>query len=531
MIFLLLFLILLPGCREMTDRKPIANKIMSEKDIHKLLEQVDQKQRPPLPRKQFKKKKPLYHKNFYKKVSASITEQTPLKDFLTELARKNGINLSMAVNIEKKVVYTAHQKTFIEIIYDLADLLDLRYTVRGQNIKIQNDAPYTKTYNVQFLNLSRESDNKIATATDIFSSSPHGKKAVLDNGSNTTVKMKGKNNFWEELEHNLKILLSGSKGTKYSFHKQGGVVSVLGTFKDHKLVGRYLSKLKKVTTAQVLIEAKIVEVNLSDQFKSGIDWEKVGTHNDLRLQAPFGQAIDEGTSDLITLGGAGSTFKGLLKVLEKFGSSRTLSSPRLTVMNNQNAVLKVAKNEVYFRVHYDKHYSSRVDRETVSVSSDIQTIPLGLIMTVQPSINLDTNEVVLYLRPSISKLSKTVDDPAVAIAFNAASNNNDTAAKLPPSKIPVVEVREIDSVLQLSDGETAVLGGLMKNVSHSEQNKIPGLGDMIFVKNAFSSQSEGDEVVELVILLKVRILQKNDETVTGADRRLLDDYMADPRRF
>ncbi|MFN9938981.1 MAG: type II and III secretion system protein, partial [bacterium] len=148
--------------------------------------------------------------------------------------------------------------------------------------------------------------------------------------------------------------------------------------------------------------------------------------------------------------------------LQEFGFVRTLSSPRITVMNNQTAILKVAQNKVYFRLNYDKIYNSLNNRENTTVSSDIQTVPIGLIMLVQPSIDLNTGEILLFLRPSISRLTKTVSDPAIDIAFNSSINIDSNKLTSPTqSMIPVVEVREIDSVLRLHNKEMAILGGLM----------------------------------------------------------------------
>ena len=124
---------------------------------------------------------------------------------------------------------------------------------------------------MQFLNISRSSENRISIATDVFadSSNPSGKNAQ-DNGSNSAVKIAGNNDFWTELESNLKIILSHASNSTtgpttpgtYSLHRQGGIVSVCGTSKHHQLVKNYLNVLRKTASSQVLIEAKIIEVVL-----------------------------------------------------------------------------------------------------------------------------------------------------------------------------------------------------------------------------------------------------------------------------
>ena len=171
-------------------------------------------------------------------------------------------------------------------------------------------------------------------------------------------------------------------------------------------------------------------------------------------------------------------------------------------MNNQTAILKVAQNQVYFRLRYDKQYNTAVQRESVTVSSDIQTVPIGFVMSVQPSIDLETGEIILFLRPTISRLNQSVRDPAVDIIKNSliAENGSSPSSSSSPSLIPVVEVREIDSILRVKDGGVAILGGLMEVRSIEDTNKIPIIGDIEFVRELFSSQTSGDQVVELVIL-------------------------------
>lgn len=231
-------------------------------------------------------------------------------------------------------------------------------------------------------------------------------------------------------------------------------------------------------------------------------------------------------TDVLTLGLRGKSFSGLLKAIEEFGVSRTLSSPRLTVLNNQTAILKVAQNQVYFRLNYDKQLNLSVDRESINVSSDIQTVPIGLVMAVHPSIDPYTGDIILSLRPTISRLTHSISDPAVEIAFANARSPSSVRPK--PSLVPVVEVREIDSVLRLHSGEIAVLGGLMEARASNGTTKLPIAGDLPIVGQLFSAAADGDEVIELVILLRASIID-GAPLPDAADQRLYQDYVEDPR--
>lgn len=538
--FLFLFLgcIGLASCRIASD----SDLDVLDRSHIQLLKRAPKSGHPPP--KTFPKKKrdrlSLFPPIMNKRVSVRLTEEIPLKDALIELARQAEINLQLDPKISERIVFLASKRPFIEIIRDICDLADLRYKILGNSIRVEVDTPYPANYSVQFLNLARTSENRISIGTDVFSSLKDSKSSA-DNGSNSAIVGKGNNDFWTELDGNLKTILAtetskngdNTKLSSYSLHRQGGLVSVYGTARQHQLIADYLKNLREVVSTQVLIEAKVIEVSLKDQYKSGINWQKL-VGGAFRLDMGLGELAQRGrfldpTSaqmDMLSIGLQRKTFSGLLKEIEEFGASRTLSSPRLTVMNNQTAILKVAQNQVYFRLNYDKQLNLAVNRESINVSSDIQTVPIGLVMSVQPSIDHDTGDIILSLRPTISRLTHSVSDPAVDIAFANARSQSTIQPK--PSLIPVVEVREIDSILRLQSGEIAVLGGLMETRTTHGTAKPPFVGDLPLVNQLFGASANGDEIVELVILLRASIME-DAPPPDAADQRLYEDYSEDPR--
>lgn len=396
----------------------------------------------------------------------------------------------------------------------------------------------SQNYNIQSLNIERQSQNRISTATDVFNSmSVASSKVGGDNSSNSEVKVLAKNSFWDEFESSLKTILTThhEDKTHYAIHRQAGLVSIHANQQQHDLVEDYIEKLKLITNRQVLIEAKIVEVNLKDNFKSGIDWMMLNNagkgfnlnagFEGLSKKAPFGDTHFS-NKEGVTIGGVGNKFSGILNILEEFGISRTLSSPRLTVMNNQVAILKVAQNKVYFKLNYDKQFSTNNNFQNFSLSSDIQTVPIGLVMSVQPSIDDETGDIVLCLRPTISKLATTEADPAVDIALaNAGQPQNNNPITSKQSLIPVVDVKEIDSVLRVRSGEIAMLGGLMEVKTTSDRSGIPGFKAVPFL----AGENETGEVVELVILLKATIVDQ--PPIHKVDHRLMNEYVTDTRKM
>jgi MSHA biogenesis protein MshL len=323
----------------------------------------------------------------------------------------------------------------------------------------------------------------------------------------------------------------------YSFNKQAGVVSIYGNSKQHKNVKSYLDQVHRAITSQVLIEAKVIEVTLADQFSSGINWRTFLGGN-LQLAAPFGvtaavkgvdkatlpltgppfNAWNTATTDALTVGYLNNTagFGALLEFIKEFGTVRTLSSPRLTVMNNQTAVLKVAENQAYFTLTVSSTTSST--GTTTTYSSTLHTVPIGLVMTVQPSINNDSEQITLGLRPTISRKTGTVSDPAVALQNVAGVT----------STVPVVEVREMDSVITIPNGHVVVMGGLMQERNTKSELGLPGLMDLPLIGHAFKAQADEIKLTELVVLLKATMVNAED-SIAKADRDLYHKFMTDPR--
>lgn len=481
------------------------------------------------------KKKQSIPDNMKQKISISISDTLPLKQALIALSEQAKIGLQLDPSIQSSLVFSAQNRPFIDIIHDICELADLRYQVVEGGIRIEHDTPYPQNYNVHFLNMSRSSNAQVSIATDVFSNAKEAQSG-LDNGSNSSINAKSDNDFWEEVTGNLETILANEEDSSFTIHRQGGIISVRATSHHHQLIEQYLENLKRSISTQVLIEAKVIEVNLKDEFKAGINWQKLAG-GIFRVNAPLGTIAQQGAhldpahnhQQILSFGVRTHDFSSIIQAIEQFGSCQTLSSPRLTVLNNQQAILKVAQNQVYFRLKYDKEYNLNIDRESVNISSDIQTVPIGLVMAVQPSIDHETGKIILSLRPTISRLNRSVSDPAVDIAL---ANSKDQSAPHTPSLIPVVEVKEIDSILEISSGdEIAVLGGLMESRNTIENTKIPIAGDIPFLGSLlFTAQSEVNEVVELVIIMKATILERG-KSLNVADQRLVDKYTSDPRPF
>lgn len=474
--------------------------------------------------------------NFYKKVSCAVTADTDVSSVLIELAKQAGVCIGICPDVKANASLVADNKPFISVVNDICDMCKLRYSISGNSIKIENDQPYLKTYNVQFLNISRETNAEIVTANAMSSlnSALDSKSAARDNGSSSSVKDNGKTDFWNELEANLKIILSADKkstGDTVTIHRQGGIITVIATEKQHKFIDQYIKLLKKTTQSQVLIEAKILEVGLLDQFKSGIDWSSI-QNNQVHLNInPMENLSNNSSFTALSLGYNGTNFQSILKCIEKYGKIRTLSNPRITVMNNQSAVMKIAKNEIITKPSLYRQFASNNDaRNTDAISVDIQTIPIGIIFTVHPSIDINRREITLTIRPT---LSRVVEQRSVEV-YSYTSGNGRTGVTATPQKmnIPIVEVRELDSILKLKSGQVVVMGGIMQEISKYSRAGIPHTKDIPLLNFACNGREKDNLVSELVVFLRARIISnKKRHVIHQKDTEHLKNYAHDSRPF
>jgi len=349
------------------------------------------------------------------------------------------------------------------------------------------------------------------------------------------------------------------QGSTFSLNRQAGVLSVYGTSKQQKLIQAYLDKVLAKIGAQVLIEAKVVEIALNDQYNTGVDWQALrqnlrgtsfGVSNltpntspataipvlGAAPSSPFGTfGINAGFTSF------GGDLSAMINLVKVYGDVRTLSSPRLTVMNNQPATLKVAQNHVYFKlqatVTSTPATTGSAASQTATYNSQLQTLPIGLVMTVQPSIDAEHGLVTLGLRPSVTAWpGTTVSDPAVALSIASACGSATTGACSPSNianaitaaSVPVVDVREMESVVTVPTGSVVVLGGLMQQIDSKNDSGIPGASEAPIVGNLFKANSDQVQLTELVIFLKATMVH-GPESVDWADKDVYQNYVHDPR--
>jgi general secretion pathway protein D len=447
-----------------------------------------------------------------------VVTDIPANELLFALARDARLNLDIDSSITGRVSINAVDQTLPQILKRISRQVSLRYYLDGPNIIVEEDRPFTRIYRIDYLNMSRVSTSTVEVATEIAStgSSNTGGGGGGSN-SETTVTNESENNFWETLEENLEQLATTEQyaGMVIS-NRETGTISVRATSVAHANIQLFVDQVLKSARRQVLIEATVVEVQLNDDFQAGVDWSRIATGDGWSLtqsllgtttlgETPFVSAtyIDTNVDRTVT---------AAIKALDSFGEVSVMSSPKIMTLNNQTSILKVVDNIVYFSVDTDQNVS---EGGSVNTTFDvtIHTVPVGFVMNVTPFIT-ENDEVILNIRPTISRIIRFVPTPVRLDPITSEPLST-------PNQIPEIAVREMESVLRVADGHTAVIGGLMQDTASQLDEGLPGLHDARGIGLLFGVKTQKSQKTELVIFLRPRII----------DNASLDTNLSDFKRF
>lgn len=286
---------------------------------------------------------------------------------------------------------------------------------------------------------------------------------------------------------------------------ESGVVTVRATARQHEKIQEFIDRVIASSRRQVLIEATIVEVTLGDGYQQGIQWDRLRKDGSTKfsispasVNTNVGTAVSPFTISFSQLGNA-FDIAGVVDLLQSYGTAKVLSSPRLSVMNNQTALLKVVENFVYFNVKADTTSTANVGT-TVAVTTTPQSVSVGLVMTVTAQVS-DGEAVILNVRPTISSISELKEDPNPSIPAGVKNY------------VPQIRTREIESVMRVNSGEVAVLGGLMEDGVNWKTGRVPLVGQLPLIGELFTTRNNAANKSELVIFLRPVIIK--DASLNG----------------
>lgn len=510
-----------------------------------------------------------------------IVNNVAAHDLLFALARDARVNVDIHAGITGSITLNAIDQTLPQLLSRIAKQIDMRFELDGEYLAVMPDTPFLKHYGVDYVNIARQVSASVAASSQISSglpgnaASPANSSAANGNISSLRIENTSKNQFWESLEKNIKDILretdkilpegssetlieqnsnqaatglaalpqtSGKRTTQNSqllqtmptpsstsqsagnatvrrntfreaasviMNVESGIIAVRATQRQHERIKEFIEQVAGAARRQVLIEATIAEVTLKNGYEQGIDWAQLSSKglveylgNPLKSTVNLKYTRDQNPNALISL-------------LDTFGTTKVLSSPRLSVLNNQTALLKVVENYVYFTVKADTTSTASVGTSTTYTTTP-QTVSVGLVMGVTPQIG-SNDMVTLNVRPTITSVGREIADPNPELRKNGIEN-----------LVPMIRTREVESVMRIASGNTAILGGLMDDKIDYQTQRVPLLGQLPLAGELLNNRNNQSQKSELVIFLRPVVIKDAD---LGGDYRELRGFLPDDDFF
>ncbi len=372
---------------------------------------------------------PSSYLNDSKLISINVSNETPVKDLLVEIGKLSDINLSIDPNISGNIILKLKKKSINEVIQSIAYSANLRYSIDNDIIRIEQDLPYIQNYYIDFIDIQNSSYLMIDDNNQMNKVSNQSKE---------------RSDLWSSFEKGLSTIVNDINNDEFFlFNKEAGVIVLNARKNMHKSVEEYVLQIKKLASYQVMIEAKVVEVQLNNQYPYGVDL------NDLCN-------ISCSIENLNT------------KNLSKFGSSKVISSTKVDVVNNQQAMVSFIKDNVYF--------TSEIHNKDF-IATKKNNVQVGIVLIMYPSINFDTNEVLINLNPTLSRINGYTRDPGIEYFAQRSKMKLN-------SNIPLLEVRKMNSTVKTKSGETRAISLLVENKGKifNKKSEVKNMETIIFLR-------------------------------------------------
>ncbi|ACJ27319.1 Type II and III secretion system protein:Secretin [Shewanella piezotolerans WP3] len=465
------------------------------------------------------------------------------KVFFPSLVQGTPLSVAVHPDVSGQISLSLKGVTLNEALQVVEDIYGYEVSRENRILRIYPAGMRTETFSLNYLYMERQglsltsvNSGRISDNNNSSSGSNNSNNNGNSNNSNsnsnsdsssnsesseqtngTFIRSKTKSDFWGELKETLVSIVGDSGGGRQVVvTPQAGLVTIRAYPNEIRQVRNFIKTAESHLQRQVILEAKVLEVTLSDGYQQGIHWESVLGHAG-STDITFGTSPTTGLSDQITsvLGGVtsiqlkGSDFSTMISLLDTQGDVDVLSSPRVTASNNQKAVIKVGTDE-YFVTDVS---STTVAGTTPVTTPEVELTPFfsGIALDVTPQIDAEGN-VLLHIHPSVIDIKEQTKTIKIS----------DSTLELPLAQS---EIRESDTVIKAASGDVVVIGGLMKSENIELVSKVPLLGDIPYLGEAFTNRANSTVKTELVILLKPVVVGADTwETELKRSQELLDRW-------
>lgn len=463
---------------------------------------------------------------------------TPAQQVFMAIVSGTRYSMLLHPDVSGNVSLNLKDVTVFDALEAIREMYGYEYKMDGNRIYIQPLGLQTRIFQVNYLTGQRDGKSNLRVASGSVADSATGSTGTTNtttaantaNRDSSKVSMTSKSDFWEELSEALKAIVGAEKGRSVVISPMSGVIVVRATPEEMKNIAAYLKASQISIERQVILEAKIVEVQLNDSFQSGVNWAAFANGAAKRasggmvtsgstLTATTGTALSNSVisstagvnlaataaSSLPTGAVAGtmfglafqtSNFAALLNMLESQGDVHVLSSPRIATLNNQKAVLKVGTDE-FFVTEVNGGTQATTGVAGTSPTVKVQPFFSGIALDVTPRID-ENDDIILHVHPSVSTV--TTVNKTVNLGTSGGTSN---IYNLP---LASSSVSETDSIVRARGGQIVVIGGLMRQASFDDQSGLPGMPKMLF-----GQVSQRTEKRELVIMIKPTVVNSDKD--------------------
>lgn len=442
------------------------------------------------------------------------------KVFFPSLIQGTSLSVAVHPDVIGSISLSLKGVTLSEVLQVVEDIYGYEISREKRILRIYPAGMRTETFPLNYLQMERQglsltsvTSGRISESSDSSSggsssnnnnsSSSNGNNSDSGSGSDTTngtfIRSTTNTDFWGDLKQTLVSIVGDTgNGRQVVVTPQAGLVTVRAFPNELRQVKKFLETAETHLQRQVILEAKILEVTLSDGYQQGIEWQNVLGHVG-DTDVTFGTSSSGGVSDQITsaIGGvtsmkiSGADFTTMINLLDTQGDVDVLSSPRVTAANNQKAVIKVGTDE-YFVTNVS---STTVGGTTPVTTPEVELTPFfsGIALDVTPQIDGEGN-ILLHIHPSVINIKEQIKSIKIA----------GSELELPLAQS---DIRESDTVIKARTGEVVVIGGLMKSENIDLVSKVPLLGDIPLIGELFTNRAKSLKKTELVLLLKPTVVE------------------------
>lgn len=459
----------------------------------------------------------------------------PAREFFLSLADSAGQNLLVHPGVTGDITFSLRNVTLEETLAAVRDSYGYDYRRTAYGYQIQPNQAITRTYDLNYLNLQRQgmTDTRVSSG-QVTSSDNTGVGAAGTTTSSTSSTVNASQlltsstvDFWAEVRAVVEMMIGSDEGSQVVVNPQAGLLVVRASSADQQAVEHFLAQAQRNLQRQVILETKILEVNLSDGFQAGINWSflqgqkgiglgsfttTTGNNvagilengiNGIDVQSGLPRGVNIPGIPLSGPDGVGGVFgatfdfgnfEGVVQLLETQGDVRVLSSPRISTLNNQKAVIKVGTDE-FFVTDVSTTTTSLAGGNTAP-DLDITLTPFfsGISLDVTPQID-ENDQVTLHVRPTVSR----VQDQNKSIQLGSADN----VFNLP---LALSTTRQSDSIVRARSGQVVVIGGLLENRNANNDANLPWASKLPLVGPLFQQQRKSLQQTELVILMRPQVV-------------------------